>query len=189
MTKRVFLVHGWGGSPDSGWFPWLKSELEEKGFEVHALAMPNTEFPIIDEWVGFLKKTIGAVDKDVYFLGHSIGCQTIMRFLQDAAGQYAGGVLFVAGWINLQGLETQEENEIAKPWLETPIDYGEVRLAAGKVTAIFSANDPYVPLTDSVLFKEKLGAKILVENNAEHFNNPTEARKNIILNELLNLAE
>ena len=24
MTKRAFIIHGWDGYPDEGWFPWLK---------------------------------------------------------------------------------------------------------------------------------------------------------------------
>jgi len=32
-NKRVFIVHGWGGHPEEGWFPWLKKELERRGFE------------------------------------------------------------------------------------------------------------------------------------------------------------
>ena len=34
MNKRVFIAHGWDGYPEEGWFPWLKKELETKGFEV-----------------------------------------------------------------------------------------------------------------------------------------------------------
>ena len=33
MKKRVFIVHGWDGYPEEVWFPWLKKELEAKGFE------------------------------------------------------------------------------------------------------------------------------------------------------------
>ena len=26
--RRVFIIHGWGGYPEEGWFPWLKKELK-----------------------------------------------------------------------------------------------------------------------------------------------------------------
>jgi esterase/lipase len=32
--KKVFIIHGWDGYPEEGWFPWLKKELEKKGFSV-----------------------------------------------------------------------------------------------------------------------------------------------------------
>ena len=32
------MVHGWDGNPNNHWFPWLKKELEKRGFEVHVPA-------------------------------------------------------------------------------------------------------------------------------------------------------
>jgi predicted alpha/beta hydrolase family esterase len=48
--KRAYLIHGWEGNPENNWFPWLKSKLEEQGFEVSAPAMPNTETPNRTAW-------------------------------------------------------------------------------------------------------------------------------------------
>ena len=31
--SKVVIVHGWGGTPEEGWFPWLRRELEERGHE------------------------------------------------------------------------------------------------------------------------------------------------------------
>ena len=31
--KKVYLVHGWGGSSNKRWFEWLKQELPKKDFE------------------------------------------------------------------------------------------------------------------------------------------------------------
>ena len=80
--KKVYLVHGWGGSSEGGWFDWLKLELKSKGYEVKAFDMPNTEEPKIEEWVGYLEANIKDVDEETYFVGYSIGCQTIIRFLE-----------------------------------------------------------------------------------------------------------
>ncbi len=56
MTKRVFIIHCLAGSPEMFWYPWLKIQLENKGFEVNILKMPNPEEPKIKSWVNFLKK-------------------------------------------------------------------------------------------------------------------------------------
>ena len=185
MTKRVFLVHGWGGSPEANWFPWLKKELESKGFEVRSLKMPNTDNPTIPEWVSFLKKEAGKPNKDTFFVGCSIGCQTIMRYLQDISGE-VGGVLFVAGWFTLKGLETEEEKQIAKPWFASPINLAAVKKVAPKITAIFSTDDPFVPLSDTKKFERELNAKIIIEKDKGHFD---EERYDIILKEFLNLTK
>ncbi|MFA5887673.1 MAG: alpha/beta hydrolase [Candidatus Nanoarchaeia archaeon] len=168
MPKQVFIIHGWGGNPEEGWFPWLKKELEKKRFHVEIPHMPDTDNPKIESWVSFLKKTIKNPDKDTYFVGHSIGCQTILRYLQGINAKI-GGTVFVAGWITLKGLETDEEWAIAKPWIETPIDFGKVKKSMNKCAAIFSGNDPFVPIDNSNVFKENLGAKIIIEKQKGHF--------------------
>ena len=40
--KRLFVIHGWDGHPDEVWFPWLMTELENNGFQVSLLQMPET---------------------------------------------------------------------------------------------------------------------------------------------------
>ncbi|MBW3018843.1 alpha/beta hydrolase, partial [Candidatus Woesearchaeota archaeon] len=62
--KRVFVIHGWDEHPEDGWLPWLKTRLEQKGFEVHIPQMPNTETPKIEEWVPFLAELVGASDEN-----------------------------------------------------------------------------------------------------------------------------
>ena len=121
--------------------PWLEEELNIKGFEVIAPQMPNTEYPKIDEWVGFLREKVGEPDENTYFVGHSIGCQTILRYLESLENKKVGGAIFVAGWFHLNGLK-EEEIGIAKPWLETSVDFGKILKATNKFTAIFSDNDP-----------------------------------------------
>jgi len=129
--------------------------------------MQDTEHPKIDAWVSKLREIAGKVDEDTYFIGNSIGCQTILRYLQELPEESkVGGVLFVAGWVNLILKEIEKEGvmEIAKPWLETPINWAKITKHTKNFIAIFSDDDQYVPLSDSEIFKEKLGAEIIVLN-------------------------
>ena len=170
MTKRAFIIHGWDGCPDEGWFPWLKIELEKNGFQVHAPAMPESAEPKIEAWVSHLSKIVGDVDENTYFVGHSIGCQTILRFLESLpADKKVGGAAFVAGWFTLMTLKTDEEKEIAKPWLETPIDFDKAKQHTKKFFAVFSDDDEVVPQENKKLFEERLGAKTATEHAKGHF--------------------
>ncbi len=170
MINRAFIIHGWEGDPLEGWFPWLKKELEKKNWDAYVPAMPNTSHPTIDAWVAFLSEVVDAVGASTFFVGHSIGCQAILRFLETLPDDaHVGGAVFVAPWMTLTGLETKEEEAIAKPWILTPINFEKVRTVCPRITAIFSDNDPFVPLTNQQLFKEKLGAKILTEHAKGHF--------------------
>ena len=176
MTKKVYLIHGWGGSDSSeGWFGWLKKELLKRKIKIDILKMPNTDTPKIDEWVSHLNKTIKELDEKTYFIGHSIGCQAIMRYLEKLPkGTKVGGAIFIAGFFNLPNLKTQEEKEIAKPWLESPISFEKIKNHTHNFLAIFSKDDPDVPVSDSELFKKRLGTKIIIKDNEEHFNETRE---------------
>lgn len=170
MNKRVFIIHGWDGYPDEGWFPLLKKDLEQKGFQVIIPSMPDPANPKIDSWVPYLTKIVDMVDENTFFVGHSIGCQTILRFLEKLSpGKKIGGAIFVAGWFTLKNLETDEEKNIAKPWLETPIDLEKVKFHTNKFITIFSDDDPVVPISNKELFEKHLGAKTIVEHNKGHF--------------------
>ena len=187
--KRIFIIHGWGSSPNDDWIPWLKKELESKGFKVETPSMPNTNEPKIEKWINHLKKIVKNPDKDTYFIGHSIGCQAILRYLESLDKKIKiGGCIFVAGWFNLipEPIEEEGETEIAIPWIETSMDFKKITSHTDKFLAIFSDNDPVVPLTDNKLFKERLKAKIIIEHNKGHFNKSDGVKElKIVVDELL----
>ncbi len=170
--KRVFIIHGWGGYPEEGCFPQLKKELEAKGFIVKNPAMPNSLRPEIETWVNYLKEQIGAPDENVILFGHSIGVQTILRYLESLPkGVKIAGAVFLAGWMHLTEVTYEEEGdrEIAKPWLETPINVEKIKQHVKKFIAIFSDDDGFIPIENRAMFEERLGAKTIVEHQRGHF--------------------
>ncbi len=169
--KRVFIIHGWDGYPEEGWFPWLKEELEKRGFEVIVPTMPEPEEPKIEIWVPFLTKLIGTPDQNTFFVGHSIGCQAIIRYLETLPeNTKIGGAVFVAGWYDLRNLETKKEERIAGPWVNTPRNDEKInKIMNGEVVAIFSDNDPWVIHENQNSWRKKVGAEIIVEHNKGHF--------------------
>jgi len=174
--KKVYLIHGWGGRSEGGWFDWLKDELTKKGDKVVALNMPNTDAPKIEEWVGYLETAIDAenLNEKTFFVGHSIGCQTIMRFLEKIhKHKKIGGCVFVAPWLDLTGLQN-EELQIAHPWTEGKIEFERVLDHTGNITCIFSTNDPYVSEKEWTKFEKNLGAKIIVKKDFGHFDDTDE---------------
>lgn len=173
MNRRVFIVHGWGGHPKENWFPWFKQELEKKGFEVFVPQLPDPENPRIYNWVPKLAEVVAAPDEQTYLVGHSMGCQTIARYLEFLPeDKKIGGAVFVAGFFKrLTGLEDEPGiPETDKHWLRTPLDLQKVKSHLNKSIAIFSDNDPYVPLDNQDDFGDKLGSKIIVKHQMGHFN-------------------
>ena|SRR3989344_3533254 len=192
MTK-VYILHGWDGSPDEPLFRWLEKNLKENRFEVIIPAMPHPENPTIGDWV----KTASELesDEETIFVGRSIGCQTILRTLEKyEGGKKIQGIVLIAPWMRLDEETIKEEGqeiiEIAKPWMETPIDFEKVRSHTGKVVAIFSDDDPYVRRDQADFFKNKLGAEIIFEEKKGHFS-PSDKVVEVpsILNAILNITK
>jgi len=163
--KRVFIIHGWEGTPESNWFPWLKKELEKQGFVVEVPTMPNTNYPVCSEWLAHLQKVIGKADKNTYLVGHSLGAITILKFIESLPPeQKIGGAVFVAGFSESLGISETESFFIE------PLDYKKAKNSAEKFIAINSDNDPYVPLKKGEILRDKLGAELIVVPNGSHLN-------------------
>lgn len=193
MQKRVIIVHQWCGTPKTDFYPWLKKELEKRNFKVIVPVMPDTNHPKIKSWKNKLNKTIIKPDKNTFFIGHSVGCQTILRYLESLPNSSkVGGVIFVAGWFNLTREVTSDKDQYktAKPWMNTKINFNKILKHTKNFTAIFSNNDPYVPLSDSKIFKNKLKANIILEKNKGHFTQDDKIRKvPKVLKEFLKLTK
>lgn len=165
--KRAYLIHGWEGSSEGGWFPWLKTKLEKEDFEVNALSMPNTNHPQMKEWVAHLKEAVGEVDEDCYFVGHSLGSITILRYLEQLKlDEKVGGVILVAGFTSNLGFEAlsnffPDQGQLA---------WEKIRSHSDQFVAIHSDNDPVVSTHyGERFFQEKLGAKYILMPRMRHF--------------------
>lgn len=162
--KRVFIIHGLQGTPNTHWKPWLKRELESKGFEVSMPQMPNSAFPSLFDWIETLKYSVGTVDENTYFVGHSLGCITIVRYLAGLnEGEKAGGAVLVAGFYTDVGLPEISE-------FSTNIE--EVKKAknhCGKFVSILSDNDNSVPIEKGMELHSALDGELIIENKKGHF--------------------
>jgi uncharacterized protein len=175
MVKRAFIIHGWGGFPEEGWFPWLKHELKKKGFTVAIPAMPNSSHPLMDEWLPALREIIGSPDKDTYLIGHSLGCQVILHYLQSCApNEIIGGAVLVApvsgeGSITNRLNEVDGARDVLGPWITFPLNWDAIRSHVRSIVGIFSDNDMWIRSDIAPLLEERLGAKTILLHAKLHF--------------------
>lgn len=192
MQKRVFIIHGWDGYPEEGWFPWLKKELGARGFSVFVPQLPRPDEPRVNSWVPKLKEVVGEPNEQTYFVGHSMGCQTIARYLEKLSEDVrVGGAVFIAGFFKrMTNLEDDDVvRSVADEWLKTPLNLKMVKTHLKKSVAIFSDDDPYVPLDNQDDFKTLLGSKIVIEHNRGHFSGSTGTTElPIVLESVLEIA-
>jgi|SRR3989338_5089753 len=162
--KRAIIVHCWDGYPEYCWYPYVKKELEAKGFQVDVPAFPDTDAPTLDKWLPVLEGVIGVPNEDAYLIGHSVGCITILRYLESLASDTkVGGVVMVAGFTDDLGFEE------LKIFFTTPVPLEKIKTKTNYFVAIHSDNDPYVPLKYGDIFKKELGAELIVKHKFGHF--------------------
>lgn len=165
MKKRVFIIHGWEGAPDSNWFPWLKKELGKYGFEVSVPQMPNADFPKKAGWLAHLQKIVGEPDENTFFVGHSLGVTAILRYLESLSkGEKISGAILVAGVAKSIGIRELES------FFTKPFDYERIKRTAKHIIVVNSDNDPYVPLSHGETLRDELGAKLIIIPNGQHLN-------------------
>lgn len=172
MAKRVIILHGWKSGPEDCWFPWLKRELEARGFEVVLPELPEPAYPKLENWVPAVVEVVGAPDSETYFVGHSMGCQAILRYLETLPQEVKiGGAVFVGGFFDhLAGLrEGKTAREFYASWFARPLDTETIRTHMGKGVAVFSDNDVWVPPDNQNGYRDKLGCEIVIEHNKGHF--------------------
>ena len=162
--KRLVIVHGWEGSPQEGWFPWLKAEMERRDWEVLVPAMPNSVEPQQARWLPYLQTVVGKVDKNTFMVGHSLGCITILRFLERLPEkEFIGGAILVAGFDN--PLKYKE----LRNFFQEAIAWDRMKKRGAKFVSIHSEDDPEVPIENSDSFGQNLGAKTIKVNGFRHF--------------------
>lgn len=137
--KRAIIVHCWSGTPDYCWYPWVKQQLEAKGFTVTVPAMPETDEPKLKLWLPKLIETVGEPDEELYLIGHSAGCITIMRYLEQLpANVKIGGIVFVAGFTHNLGFE-----ELTN-FFTTALDFDKIKATSCMARRLFN------PITTSM---------------------------------------
>ncbi len=167
--KRVFIIHGWGGTSDGHWIPWLKSELEKRGIFAKAPQMKDTDWPDPKEWVTHISRLVENHHSDCYLVGHSLGANAIIRYLSTLKkGQTIAGVVFVAPYTFNDPELTEEQKVKMKDWI-APLNFSSAQKHADRFVSIFSDNDESVQVEDSEIFKKKLGSRVIVEHNKGHF--------------------
>lgn len=166
MNKKVFIIHGFQGSPNGGWRPWLMAELEKLDIYACALSMPNPQEPICKEWVDEISRHIDTnKNDDIYLVGHSLGVPAILRYLETAPAD-----THIVGAVLVSGPSEANKNKKIYNFLETPFDFDKIKSTTSKLTIIHGDNDPNVPLENAKFLSEKLNGELIVVPNGGHLN-------------------
>jgi len=188
MTNRrkVIFVQGHGMSSPTEVNDWpfqLGQALKKYDIDFIHLAMPNPMYPEVNEWVNFLNQQKFDVDLDTYFVGHSLGCITIARFLEKLPEKnIAGGCVMVSGFCSFPEVPVLQE------FCTRPLDFSLVKKHSRDFVMVVSDNDRVIPPSFSEELASKLGAKVIVEHKKGHFVTGTKEIPSV-LNSILEIGK
>lgn len=163
--KKVFIIHGFEGSPNGGWRPWLMAELEKQDIYACALSMPDPANPICGEWVDEIARHVERNKKDqIYLIGHSLGVPAILRFLENTTATNVKGTILVSGPA-FKTTKKKVENFLAEPF-----DFKTITSKVKDITVIHGDNDKSVSFDQAEFLQKELGAKLITIQNGGHLN-------------------
>ncbi|OWY37332.1 hypothetical protein CEK28_17515 [Xenophilus sp. AP218F] len=162
---QVYIVHGYTASPQDHWFPWLKAKMEAEGVAVSVLAMPDSAAPRFDAWQAHLDKHIDRHDPHCFYIGHSLGCISLLQHLQrqDDACR-VGGLILVAGFD-----EPVADLEMLNAFLAPAYSPDKIKRIAPQRASIASRDDGIVPHAFSERLARKLDTTLDSIDRGGHF--------------------
>jgi predicted alpha/beta hydrolase family esterase len=116
--QRIVIIPGMGCFPvrDCNWYAWLQDQLEQDPtgrFDVILEDMPDPYAARESRWIPFILNTLKIDDKTI-LIGHSSGCQAIMRLIEKYKVR---GVILVAACHTDLGDEDERASEYYnRPW-------------------------------------------------------------------------
>ena len=116
--QRIIIVPGMGCTPvrECNWYAWLQDELEKdpsKRFTVALEDMPDPHAARESYWVPFIRDTL-KFDEQTILVGHSSGCQAIMRIIEKH--QVRGVILVAACHTDLDSAQERASEYYNRPW-------------------------------------------------------------------------
>jgi len=133
--KKALILHAWFSNPTSNWYPWLKIELEKRGYEVWVPELPTmpTNKPDMETMLRFILEK-NFVDNDTIVIGHSLGSVLAMR-LAESVG-FKKGIL-LAPW------DFNDLTPAHQSFWQTMMDHKTIKKNVTEWVELISDNDPY----------------------------------------------
>lgn len=183
--QRVFIVHGYGATPDNHWFPWLRDLLTSRGVDATTVPMPEPQAPSAADWHEAVSTALRPVDDRTWIVAHSLGAITVLRHLAALPHPWTlGGAVLVSGFTGrLDGVP------ILDTFLADDVNLAAVVPNILQRHVIHSDDDPIVPPEASAALAVRLQSQVHVVRGAGHFLDSEGVTTLPLVAELLGTAE
>ena len=125
----------------------------------------HSDAPQFSEWLSHIQSQVINPDEETYFVGHSLGCITIVQYINNLnLNIKIGGAVLVAGFVS--PIHLTELNS----FFDIPLDNEKIKSLGGKIIAINSDDDPFVPYQQAQEIEKNLGAELYTVQGGKHLN-------------------
>ena len=168
MTSRVILLHGLNTDPSDKWYPWLAQEMEQRGIEFAAPALPAPTDPNIAAWTAELDKL--HPDENTILIGHSRGGVAVLRWLEaQPASLKVKKIILIAtnsGFEHKRAIKTESNHGF---YTEQGYDFKKIKQHCNDFVILHSKDDQWVPYDAGVENTKGLDARLVSFDNKGHF--------------------
>lgn len=169
--KNAIILHGAGNNSQGNWFPWLKKELEKKGYAVWVPDLPNSDIPMREAWLDtiFANKE-WKFNSESVLIGHSAGATCILRLLEALPdGVRINKSILVAGPVKLG--TKREYFPYKKDMVKDPFNWDKIRNFCNQFYFFHSDNDKYqCGIDQGKILQQHLGGELIFKPGQGHFN-------------------
>jgi len=160
MSKRVLLLHGWGGSDYPHWQSWLAGELAKAYGTVSFPLLDQPHFPSRNRWMRQVKALLSEFKPDIV-LCHSLANTLWFHLCREGEIAPVGHLFLVAP----PRLNCDIDTIKSFFPVEAPSD-----LFAENVQLVTSTTDPYMTPEEARSLQAALNVPMTVLENAGHIN-------------------
>jgi predicted alpha/beta hydrolase family esterase len=163
--KNAIILQGAGETQDSFWLPYVKKELEKRGYEVWFPQLPGVEDPQLDEILPFVLKG-GKFSNETVIIAHSAGCPLVLSVLENIDVKIKQAIL-VAGYF-------EPSPEGPSGILQERYNWEKIRNRVEDIIFIHSDNDPW-GCNDRQAREvfDKLGGTLIIKHGEGHMGSDT----------------
>ena len=165
--KTAFIIHWTGGNPGENWFPWMKQELEVKGYQVFVPTLPTPDNQSLTSWKDAFDQYLQYINKDTIFIAHSSGPAFVLSILENIK-QPISACYFVAGFLGLIGIESFDR--LNKTITHREFHWGKIKESSQSFYMYHWSDDPYVPLNNAQDMADSLWIQIDMIEWGGHLN-------------------
>lgn len=182
--KKAVILHAMEQTSKGHWYPWLKAQLEQRGYEVWVPDLPNNFYPSVEEVKELLLSTSWDFE-DNLIIGHSSGSLQVLYVLQNLPAKVQVNTAVMVSTFDhaLPGMEMQHQNlfsVVYEPELIT--QHAKHRLF------VHAEDDPWCPLEGAQDWCQKVQGDLITFQSGGHFSTSLDP-KYVAFPELIELLE